>query len=134
MHFDHSGYVVADSDETIAAMKPFYPVVVRYKEEIPSQKALISLLSTQDNLYRIELVEPLNDNILLNQMLKKSDRKCVPYHICFVTTDFDKQYQSMKQAGWATLTRPFNGMVNEQRASHLYHPAAGIVEIMTHPL
>lgn len=134
MRFDHSGYVVADSDATIAAIKLFYPEIIRYKELVASQKTLITLLSTSDKLHRIELVEPLPDNILLNKMLRKSDKKSVPYHICFVTDDFDKQYNAMKQAGWATLTRPFTAFDTEHRASHLYHPAAGIIEIMTRPL
>ncbi|NKI73714.1 VOC family protein [Dickeya sp. CFBP 2040] len=134
MRFDHSGYVVADSDATINAIKPFYPEVIRYKELLAPQKALITLLSTQDKLHRIELVEPLPDNILLNQMLIKTDKQSVPYHICFVTDDFDKQYKSMKQAGWTTLTRPFTAFSSEHRASHLYHPAVGIIEIMTKPL
>lgn len=134
MRFDHSGYVVSDSDATIAAIKPFYPDVIRYKELIASQKALITLLSTRDKSHRVELVEPLSDNILLNQMLKKSDKKVIPYHICFVTDDFDQQYKLMKQAGWSTLTRPFSAFESHHRASHLYHPAAGIIEIMSNPL
>jgi len=131
MRFDHTGYVVSDTDATVAAIKLFFPVTVRYKEQIHAQRVLITLLSTAEGNNQIELVEPLPDNIHLQSMLDKSGKSSLPYHICFVVDDFDEQYQTMKSAGWMVLTRPFHAFNNHHRASHLYHPDAGIIEIMS---
>lgn len=48
MRFDHTGYVVSDTDATVAAIKLFFPVTVRYKEQIHAQRVLITLLSTAE--------------------------------------------------------------------------------------
>ncbi|QWA13221.1 VOC family protein [Sodalis ligni] len=134
MRFDHTGYVVSDSDATAAAVKPFFPVIVKYKELIAAQKVFISLLATAEGSNQIELVEPLHSNITIRNMLLKSGKSFVPYHICFVVNDFDEQYKLMKAAGWIVLTRPFNAFNSNHRASHLYHHDAGIIEIMSGPL
>ncbi|MCX2941974.1 VOC family protein [Rahnella perminowiae] len=131
MRFDHTGYVVSDTDATAAAIKIFFPVIIRYKEQINAQQVLITLLATADGNNQVELVEPLKSNIHLQSMLKKSGKSSLPYHICFVVNNFDEQYQEMKSAGWIVLTRPFNAFKSDHRASHLYHPDAGIIEIMS---
>ncbi|MCU1748575.1 VOC family protein [Pseudomonas sp. 6D_7.1_Bac1] len=134
MRFNHIGYVVSDSDATAVAVKPFFPVIVRYKEYIAAQKVFITLLATADGDSQIELVEPLENNLPLRELLVKSGKSSLPYHICFEVNNFDEQFKIMKTAGWIVLTRPFNAFNSSHRASHLYHPDAGVIEIMTGPL
>lgn len=134
MRFSHIGYVVGDSDATAVAVKPFFPVIVRYKEYVGAQKVFITLLETDDGHSQIELVEPLENNLPLRQLLAKSGKSSLPYHICFEVDDFDEQFNVMKSAGWIVLTRPFNAFDSHHRSSHLYHPDAGVIEIMSGPL
>ncbi len=134
MRFSHIGYVVGDSDATAVAVKPFFPVIVRYKEYVTAQKVFITLLETVDGHSQIELVEPLENNLPLRELLAKSGKSSLPYHICFEVDDFDEQFKIMRRAGWIVLTRPFNAFDSNHRSSHLYHPDAGVIEIMSGPL
>lgn len=134
MRFNHIGYVVCDSDATTVAVKPFFPIVVRHKEYVAAQKVFITLLTTAEGDSQIELVEPMESNLPLRELLAKSGKSSLPYHICFEVDDFDAQLGSMKTAGWIVLTRPFSAFDSNHRASHLYHPDAGVIEIMSGPL
>ncbi|MDQ0741451.1 VOC family protein [Pseudomonas sp. W4I3] len=134
MRFSHIGYVVCDSDATAAAVKPFFPVVVRFREYMAAQKVFITLMATAEGNSQIELVEPSQNNRPLCELLDKSGKSSLPYHICFEVSDFDQQLQTMKAAGWMVLTRPFNAFDDHHRSSHLYHRDAGIIEIMSGPL
>ncbi|AHL34085.1 glyoxalase [Pseudomonas brassicacearum] len=134
MRFSHVGYVVCDSDATAVAVKPFFPVIVRYKEYVAAQKVFITLLATAEGNSQIELVEPLENNLPLRELLAKSGKSSLPYHICFEVGDFDEQLKAMKATGWIVLTRPFNAFDVNHRSSHLYHPDAGVIEIMSGPL
>ncbi|MFJ4389500.1 VOC family protein [Pseudomonas soli] len=134
MRFSHIGYVVGDSEATADAVKPFFPVVVRYKEYMAAQKVFITLLATTEGGSQVELVEPREDNLPLRELLAKSGKSSLPYHICFEVDDFDAQFRRMKAAGWIVLTRPFSAFDSNHRSSHLYHPDVGIIEIMSGPL
>ncbi|WP_248751777.1 VOC family protein [Pseudomonas sp. MWU15-20650] len=134
MRFSHIGYVVSDSAATAGAVKPFFPVIVRFREYVAAQKVFITLLATADGSSQIELVEPLENNLPLRQLLAKSGKSSLPYHICFEVNDFDEQFNVMKTAGWLVLTRPFNAFDSNHLSSHLYHPDAGVIEIMSGPL
>ncbi|WP_248732167.1 VOC family protein [Pseudomonas sp. MWU13-2517] len=134
MRFSHIGYVVCDSQATAVAVRPFFPVTVRFREYVAAQKVFISLLETTDGNSQIELVEPLENNLPLRELLAKSGKSSLPYHICFEVSDFDEHFSTMKTAGWIVLTRPFNAFDSNHRSSHLYHPDAGVIEIMSGPL
>lgn len=134
MRFSHIGYVVCDSDATAAAVKPFFPVTVRFRDYVAAQKVFITLMATADGNSQIELVEPREDNLPLRELLVKSGKSSLPYHICFEVSDFHEQFKVMKTAGWIVLTRPFNAFDSNHCSSHLYHPDAGIIEIMSGPL
>lgn len=134
MRFSHIGYVVCDSQATAVAVKPFFPVTVRFREYVAAQKVFISLLETTDGHSQIELVEPQENNLPLRELLAKSGKSSLPYHICFEVGDFDEQFKTMKTSGWIVLTRPFNAFDSNHRSSHLYHPDAGVIEIMSGPL
>ncbi|MEN5151469.1 VOC family protein [Pseudomonas orientalis] len=134
MRFSHIGYVVGNSDATAAAVKPFFPVMVRFREYMAAQKVFITLLATAEGNSQIELVEPSQDNRPLCELLDKSGKSSLPYHICFEVSDFDEQLRLMKGAGWIVLTRPFHAFDENHRSSHLYHADAGIIEIMSGPL
>ncbi|ACS83926.1 VOC family protein [Musicola paradisiaca] len=131
MKFSHLGYIVKNSDATIAAMAHFFPQILVYRKKIAAQQIFVSFMNTAHGDMQIELVEPLPENRLLNGMLEKAHKECLPYHICFEVNDFAEKYQQLIHGGWLALTRPFHAYPDGPLASHLYKPEAGIMEIMS---
>lgn len=130
MKVDHFAYLVRDTDTAIAALPPMSGDVSLYRHALDSQQAYISFIKTDDGAPMIELVEPFADN---KTMLAKLDREGVPsvlYHIGYHVPDFDQTFKDMRKAGWLPLTMPFEGFDPGCRASHLYNPAFGVVEIL----
>jgi hypothetical protein len=66
----------------------------------------------------------------MQQRLARDGADSVLYHVGYRVAGFDAQFRAMRGAGWLPLTQPFEGMVPGCRASHLYHPSFGIVEIL----
>lgn len=131
MKFSHLGYIVKDSDATIAAMTAFFPQITVYRKKVSAQQIYVTFMNTTRQDMQIELVEPLPENRLLNGMLDKERKDCLPYHICFEVDDFNQKYQQLRADGWLALTRPFHAYPQGPLASHLYKPEAGIMEIMS---
>ncbi|WP_219952282.1 VOC family protein [Dickeya zeae] len=131
MKFSHLGYIVKDSDATIAAMAAFFPQITVYRKKVSAQQIYVTFMNTTRQDMQIELVEPLPENRLLSGMLDKERKDCLPYHICFEVDDFNQKYQQLRADGWLALTRPFHAYPQGPLASHLYKPEAGIMEIMS---
>ncbi|MBP2849783.1 VOC family protein [Dickeya oryzae] len=131
MKFSHLGYIVKDSDATIAAMATFFPQITVYRKKVSAQQIYVTFMNTTRQDMQIELVEPLPENRLLSGMLDKERKDCLPYHICFEVDDFNQKYQQLRADGWLALTRPFYAYPQGPLASHLYKPEAGIMEIMS---
>ncbi|WP_033577096.1 VOC family protein [Dickeya chrysanthemi] len=131
MKFSHLGYIVRDSEATIAAMAAFFPHITVHRKKVSAQQIYVTLMNTTRQDMQIELVEPLPENRLLSGMLDKEHKDCLPYHICFEVDDFNKKYQQLRADGWLALTRPFHAYPQGPLASHLYKPEAGIMEIMS---
>jgi hypothetical protein len=130
MRFDHLAYLVRDTAQSVEALKPFFPEVTLLRKAHELQRAYVTYLSTADGQVTIELVEPFENNKLLEGRLDRAKRPCIPYHIGLTVDDFETEYNRLRQGGWLTLTRPFAGLDLTTQAAHLYKPAAGIVEIM----
>jgi methylmalonyl-CoA/ethylmalonyl-CoA epimerase len=123
-------YLVKDTARSVHAFKEFFPDVTLLKKAHEQQGAYITYMSTTDGRMTIELVEPFENNKLLSGRLERAKQECLPYHICLAVDDFDAQYRRMRQDGWLTLTRPFEGLGWPEKAAHLYKRHAGIVEIV----
>lgn len=131
MKFSHLGYIVRNSDTTIAAMATFFPHIAVHRKKVTAQQIYVTFMNTADGDMQIELVEPLPENRLLTGLLEKENKACLPYHICFEVNDFEQKYQQLRAEGWLALTRPFHAYPQGPLASHLYKPEAGIMEIMS---
>jgi len=130
MQIDHFAYLVQDTDKALAAL-PYPEVeVTEYRRALDSQKAFITFVRTQADAPLIELVEPYPENTVMQARLAREGVPSVLYHIGYNVTDFDGTFGRMRQAGWLPLTMPFEGMQAGCRASHLYNPDFGVIEIM----
>ena len=130
MQLDHVAYLVRDADQALAALRPFAPRVVLDRHPLPSQKAYITMVEMSGGGPRTELVEPFPENRTMRARLDREGVDSLLYHSGYVVTDFDGQFRSLRAGGWLPLTKPFEGLSPGCRASHLYHPGFGIVEIM----
>ncbi|OWY38944.1 glyoxalase [Xenophilus sp. AP218F] len=126
---DHWAYLVRDSEASACALRLFFPLRRTWRQPHAGQRVLISFLENADGA-RVELVEPLAEHTLLQKQLADAGRDCVPYHLCLRVDDFHAARECMRRQGWATLTRPFPALDPAELASHLYHPSAGMVEII----
>lgn len=129
MQFDHLAYLVRSTVKTVEAFRPFFPDVRILRQAHEQQAAYISYLATHDGAMTIELVEPFSRNERLLQWLDREKKDCIPYHICVAVDDIDAEHQRLRQLGWLTLTRPFETLTPGVKASHLFRPEGGIVEI-----
>ena len=126
---DHFAYLVRDTASSARAFEGFFPQRLIWHAAHPGQRVYISLLQSADGT-RIELVEPFAEHILLHQQLAQSGHNCVPYHLCVRVSDFHHIRSMLRRDGWQVLTRPFRSFDEISVASHLFHPAAGTVEIL----
>lgn len=130
MQLDHFAYLVRDTQKSLAVMDLATACVICDRVPLPSQRAFITLVQPAGAGPMTELVEPFADNKVMQQRLSREAADSVLYHVGYRVTDFDAQYARMRGKGWLPLTQPFEGMMPGCRASHLYHPSLGIVEIM----
>jgi hypothetical protein len=128
--FDHLAFLARDTAQSVEAFRPFFPEVTLLRQAHKFQGAYITYMSTTDRRITIELVEPFENNRLLANRLDREKSRCLPYHIGLAVNDFEADYHRLRQQGWLTLTRPFEGFNSGTQAAHLYKPAAGIVEIV----
>jgi methylmalonyl-CoA/ethylmalonyl-CoA epimerase len=126
---DHFAYLVRDTASSARAFEHFFPQRIVWHAAHPGQRVYISLLQSADGT-RIELVEPFAEHVLLQQQLAQSGHNCVPYHLCLRVSDFHHVRSRLRREGWQALTRPFRSFDESSVASHLFHPAAGMVEIL----
>lgn len=130
MQLDHVAYLVRETGQALAALRPMGPQIVLDRHPLPSQKAYITMVELPGGGPRTELVEPFPDNRMMQSRLAREGADSVLYHSGYVVRDFDHQFRAMRDGGWLPLTQPFEGLSPGCRASHLYHPGFGIVEIM----
>ncbi|WGW04529.1 VOC family protein [Tropicibacter oceani] len=130
MQIDHFAYLVKDTDRAIAALPHPGAEVTLYRHALDSQQAYISFVRTAHDAPLIELVEPFEGNAVMQARLTREGTPSVLYHVGYTVDDFDAEFGRMRRGGWMPLTRPFEGLTPGCRASHLYNPDFGVVEIM----
>ncbi len=133
MVIDHYAYLVRDTDAALAALPYPETVVTLRKHALDSQKAFITFVKTEEGAPLIELVEPYLGNTAMKRRLEREGVDSVLYHVGYNVTDFDATFARMRKAGWLPLTMPFEGLKPGCRASHLFNPAMGMIEIMEVP-
>jgi len=130
MKLDHFAYLVRDTDAAIAAMPFADAKVTVYRHALQSQRAYITFVQTAPDAPLTELVEPFAENSAMQRRLDKEGAQSALYHVGYTVTTFDDTFAEMRRAGWVPPTKPFEGMTPGCRASHLFNPSFGMVEIM----
>lgn len=126
----HIGFLVHDMARSMARFAPFFPVVTVDAVHHAGQRVTVTMMESADGRLRAELVSPDASNALMQRQMNRFEGGASPYHICFLVQDFATSAQRLSAQGWRALTRPFDTHYAGWRASHMFHPDAGMIEIM----
>lgn len=79
--------------------------------------------------YRIELVSPASEDSVVSGLMKKY--KNSPYHICYLTDDFDQTYAALTANGFLAIDTPTLAPALDGRAVvFLTHADIGMIELI----
>ena len=98
----HIGYLVKKIDAAIHTFETLRYQLVQAPMYDDIRKVNICFMQ-KDN-YCIELVSPAAEDSLVSGLLKKY--KNCPYHICYETADFDRDYQMLLSNGFISIDTP----------------------------
>ena len=98
----HIGYLVKKIEAAIQTFEALGYQLVQTVMYDDIRKVNICFMQ-KDN-YCIELVSPAAEDSLVSGLLKKY--KNCPYHICYETADFDRDYQMLLSNGFISIDTP----------------------------
>ena len=98
----HIGYLVKKTEAAIQAFEALGYQLIQAVMYDDIRKVNICFLQKDD--YCIELVSPAAEDSLVSGLMKKY--KNSPYHICYETTDFDRDYQMLLSNGFISIDTP----------------------------
>lgn len=103
MKIDHIGYAVKRIDR---ALNSFEKLGFEFEPVINDLDRNVKLAFGVKEGYRIELVSPLDKKLEspIDQYL--SNAAGMPYHICYISEDFDNEIESLKQQGFKVIIEP----------------------------
>lgn len=98
----HIGYLVKKID---AATRTFEALGYRLiQAAMYDDIRKVNICFMEKDNYCIELVSPAAEDSLVSGLLKKY--KNCPYHICYETADFDRDYQMLLANGFISIDTP----------------------------
>lgn len=80
--------------------------------------------------YCIELVSPVSEESVVYGLLKRY--KNSPYHICYETEDFEKDYQTLLTSGFIAIDEPTPApALQNRKVTFLTNASMGMIELIT---
>ena len=128
MKIDHIGYAVKRIDRAINALNKLGYVFGPVIDDLDRNVQLV--FGNKDG-YRIELVSPLNKKKKppVDQYL--SNATGTPYHICYVSSDFEKDIESLKEFGFKIIIEPRAAIAFDyKRVVFMMNIGFGLMEIV----
>ena len=123
----HIGYLVKKTEAAIQTFEALGYQLIQAVMYDDIRKVNICFLQ-KDN-YCIELVSPAAEDSLVSGLLKKY--KNCPYHICYETENFDKDYQTLTEHGFITIDTPTPAPALQNReVVFLTHASMGMIELL----
>lgn len=128
MVVDHIGYAVKKIDK---AIKAFESLEYEFEEPIEDfDRNILISFGTKDG-YRIELVQPLDKKKESPVDAYLSKVGPTPYHICYVSEDFDKDIENLKEQGFRVIIEPMKAVAfGGKRVVFMMNLGIGLMEIV----
>ena len=123
----HIGYLVKKMD---AAIKSFENLGYQITQDrVYDNIREVEICFMQKDGYCIELVSPVSDTSVVSGLVKRY--KNSPYHICYETQDFEKDYQTLLENGFIAIDTPTPAPALQNReVVFLSGAAMGMIELI----
>ena len=123
----HIGYLVKKMD---AAILSFSNLGYRITQDtIYDDLRKVNICFLEKDGYCIELVSPISEDSVVYSLLKKY--KNCPYHICYETTDFEKDYETLCAEGFMSIDNPTPAPALQNReVVFLTNASMGMIELI----
>ena len=123
----HIGYLVKKID---AAIRDFQNLGYQLLQEtVYDDIRKVNICFLQKDGYCIELVSPASETSVVSGLMKKY--KNSPYHICYETEDFEKDYMTLVSGGFTAIDEltPAPALQNKE-VVFLMSPFMGMIELI----
>lgn len=127
---NHVGYLVKKTDAAKAAFLNLgYQLI---QDTIFDSIRNVHLTFLEKDGYVVELVSPSDKNSVVYHLLKKY--KNSPYHICYETSEFEKDLEDLRASGYLNIDEPTPAPAFSNReVVFLMHPSLGMIELLAKP-
>lgn len=123
----HIGYLVKKIDAATRSFENLGYHIVQEKVYDDIRKVDICFLEKDG--YCIELVSPVSEDSIVYRLLKRY--KNCPYHICYETGDFEKDYATLVSNGFIAIDEPTPAPALQNReVVFLSSPLMGMIELL----
>lgn len=123
----HIGYLVKKMDAAIRSFENLgYQIT---QDRVYDNIREVEICFMQKDGYCIELVSPVSDTSVVSGLVKRY--KNSPYHICYETQDFEKDYQTLLENGFIAIDTPTPAPALQNReVVFLSGAAMGMIELI----
>lgn len=123
----HIGYLVKKIEPAIRTLQSLgYRIM---QDTVFDEIRQVDICFLEKDGYRIELVSPVSDQSVVYGLLKKY--KNCPYHICYETTDFEKDYEALRNEGFLPIdTLTPAPALSGREVAFMTHAALGMIELI----
>ena len=128
MKIDHIGYAVKRIDKAIEA---FQKLGYEFEPALDDTDRNVKLAFGVKDGYRIELVSPLDKKLESPVDQYLSNTVGMPYHICYISNDFDNEINVLKAQGFKVIIDPKPAIAfNNRRVAFMMDIGFGLMEIV----
>lgn len=123
----HIGYLVKKTESAVRTLKALgYEIT---QDTLLDEIRQVDVCFLEKDGYRVELVSPVSDKSVVYGLLKKY--KNCPYHICYETTDFERDYESLRGKGFFPIDSLTPApALSGREVVFMTHAALGMIELI----
>ena len=128
MQVDHIGYAVKKMDR---AIKSFMTLGYQFESTIDDIDRNIKIAFGEKDGYRIELVCPLDKNMISPVDTYLSNVGPTPYHICYRTENMEEELIKLEKQGFKPVKDPSKAVAfGGKKVAFLMNLGIGLMEIV----
>ena len=123
----HIGYLVKKINEAIQSFENLgYHIV---QETVYDDIRKVDICFLEKDGYCIELISPVSEDSVVYGLLKRF--KNSPYHICYETEAFEKDYETLLSNGFIAIDEPTPApALQDREVVFLTSPSLGMIELL----